>query len=79
MLAIALVQARKELYREIQTVQWGNSAQLEEYFGVAGPFWGRQYLFWHGGRPLTLIHEVFSPHLAHYLRPGSERSGNGSV
>ena len=37
--------------------------------GTCGPFWGRLYLFWHGGQPLTVIHEVFSPHLAKYLLP----------
>ena len=36
-------------------------------FGAAGPCWGRQYLFWHGGRPLTLIYEVFSTALQDFL------------
>ena len=56
-----------ELYREIQSLQCGHSAYLEQQFGRAGPFWGRQYLFWHDGKPLTLIHEVFSPALDEYL------------
>lgn len=38
-------------------------------FQACGPFWGRQYLFWHGGRPLTLIHEVFSTALQDLLGP----------
>jgi p-hydroxybenzoic acid synthase len=42
--------------------------------GTSGPFWGRLYLFWHGGQPLTVIHEVFSPHLAEYLLPGKSDS-----
>ena len=37
--------------------------------GVDGPFWGRQYVFWHGGKPLTVIYEVFSPRLQEYLGP----------
>lgn len=45
--------------------------------GTSGPFWGRQYLFWHGDQPLTLIHEVFSPHIAQYLGQSSSNS-NGS-
>ena len=36
-------------------------------FGSKGPFWGRSYLFWHGGRPLTLIYEVFSSGLGEFL------------
>ena len=38
-------------------------------FQAAGPFWGRQYLFWHGRRPLTLIYEVFSTALEELLGP----------
>lgn len=62
------LQARKELYREIKVVRLGHSDQLAAHFGAPGPFWGRQYLFWSGGAPLTLIHEVFSPALADYLQ-----------
>jgi chorismate--pyruvate lyase len=47
----------------------GRSAELEKEFGHAGPFWGRSYLFWQGGRPITLIYEVFSPALCKYLGP----------
>ena len=43
--------------------------KLRRQFGLPGPFWGRQYLFWHEGRPLTLIHEIFSPALQRYLGP----------
>ena len=46
----------------------GHSHELAAYFGAPGPFWGRQYLFWSSGAPLTLIHEVFSPTLAGYLQ-----------
>ena len=38
-------------------------------FGEAGPFWGRQYIFWHDGKPLTLIYEVFSTSLQRLLGP----------
>jgi chorismate lyase len=38
-------------------------------FGEAGPFWGRQYFFWHNEKPLTLIYEVFSPALQRLLGP----------
>ncbi len=47
------------------------SGQLprRRHFGHSGPYWGRQYVFWHGRRPLTLIHEVFSPTLQRFLGP----------
>jgi chorismate lyase len=47
----------------------GSSAGLEQHLGPGAPLWGRQYLFWHAGRPLTLIHEVFSRRLDEYLGP----------
>ncbi|OCQ95568.1 chorismate lyase [Oscillatoriales cyanobacterium USR001] len=65
----SLAQLRTELYRDVQGIYYGNSADLESAFGESGPFWGRHYLFWHYGRPLTLIYEVFSPYLTKYLGP----------
>ncbi|MDC0834939.1 chorismate lyase [Leptolyngbya valderiana BDU 20041] len=56
-----------ELYRDIRGLYYGRSPALEEAFEEAGPFWGRHYLFWHHGKPLTLIYEVFSPYLQRYL------------
>eukprot|EP00879_Flechtneria_rotunda_P015112 GHRR01015792.1.p1 GENE.GHRR01015792.1~~GHRR01015792.1.p1 ORF type:complete len:257 (+),score=54.71 GHRR01015792.1:92-862(+) len=76
---VSLAKGQMELYREIQLVQLGHNKQLEQYFQCPGPFWGRQYYFWHKGTPLTLIHEVFSNKLQHYLGPQStnEHPQNG--
>ncbi|NEO34100.1 MAG: DUF98 domain-containing protein [Symploca sp. SIO3C6] len=63
----SLARLRSELYRDIQGIYYGNSAVLESTFDEKGPFWGRHYLFWHHGKPLTLIYEVFSPYLKKYL------------
>ncbi|MGB3572328.1 MAG: chorismate lyase [Phormidesmis sp.] len=69
----SLAKLRTELYRDIQGIEFGQSAALETAFEQKGPFWGRHYLFWHHGKPLTLIYEVFSPYLIQYLGPmGSE-------
>jgi chorismate lyase len=65
----SLAQLRTELYRDIQGIYFGHSAALEDAFEQKGPFWGRHYLFWHHGKPLTLIYEVFSPYLIKYLGP----------
>ncbi len=62
-----LARLRTELYRDIRKILYGESAALEEGFGQPGPFWGRFYIFFHQGEPLTLIHEVFSPYLMKYL------------
>lgn len=63
----SLTQLRTELYRDVQGIHYGNSEALEKGFNQKSPFWGRHYLFWHNGKPLTLIYEVFSPYLTKYL------------
>ena len=63
----SLARLRTELYRDVQGIYYGNSEALELGFQEKGPFWGRHYLFWHHGQPLTLIYEVFSPFLTKYL------------
>lgn len=63
----SLARLRTELYRDVQGIYYGNSEALELGFQERGPFWGRHYLFWHHGKPLTLIYEVFSPFLTKYL------------
>lgn len=63
-----------ELYRDIQGIYYGHCAALELAFQEKGPFWGRHYLFWHDGQPLTLIYEVFSPYLRKYLGKMHESS-----
>lgn len=65
----SLARLRTELYRDVQGICYGHSAGLEAAFEQEGPLWGRHYLFWHHGKPLTLIYEVFSPYLSRYLGP----------
>ncbi len=63
----SLNQKHTELYRDLRQVYYGHCPQVEETFGYPGPYWGRHYLLWHGGAPLTLIYEVYSPVLEKYL------------
>ena len=63
----SLAKLRTELYRDVQGICYGESPALAQAFGETGPFWGRHYLFWHRGEPLTLIYEAFSPYLQRYL------------
>jgi len=65
----SLAKLRTELYRDVQGLYYGDSEPIAAAFGHPGPFWGRHYLFWHHGQPLTLIYEVFSPKLEQYLGP----------
>ncbi len=71
----SLAKLRTELYRDVQGIYYGESAAIAEGFGHPGPFWGRHYLFWHHGQPLTMIYEVFSPRLEHYLGRSSGTLG----
>jgi len=61
--------SRTELYREVKRLYRGNNQELEREFQQPGPFWGRHYTFYHHGKPLTVIYEVFSPALERYLGP----------
>jgi chorismate lyase len=63
----SLASRRTELYRDIQSIYYGYSELLDLEFNQVGPFWGRHYLFWHHGKPLTVIYEIFSPYLTKYL------------
>ena len=63
-----------ELYRDVRGVSCGYCPALEVEFGEKAPFWGRHYLFWHDGKPLTLIYEVFSPYLKKYLGEMGQKS-----
>ncbi|GBF99851.1 hypothetical protein Rsub_12551 [Raphidocelis subcapitata] len=65
----SLAAGQVEVYREILEVYHGHSPELEALLQCPGPFWGRNYFFHHGGRPLTLIHEVFSNGLEAHLGP----------
>jgi chorismate lyase len=67
----SLNQKHTELYRDLQGVYQGYSPGLVETFGQPGPYWGRHYLLWHGGQPLTMIYEVYSPAIAKYLGASS--------
>jgi chorismate lyase len=63
----SLAHLRLELYRDVRQVFVGQSESLSAGFGQAGNIWGRNYLFWHDGKPITLIYEVFSPVLERYI------------
>ncbi len=73
---LSLARLRTELYRDVQGIHYGHSQSLEKAFSQSGPFWGRHYLFWHHGQPLTLIYEVFSPYLERYLGPSTDLSSS---
>lgn len=65
----SLQQQQVELYRQIDTVYLGTNPALEDIFGCKGPFWGREYLFYHNHKPLVCISEVFSNSLQRYCGP----------
>ena len=64
-----LTQDRSELFREVDSISIVNSNWLEEEFRFEGPFWSRNYRFFRNKKPLTIIREVFNPHLETWLGP----------
>lgn len=65
---VSLSQGKVQVFRDLRRVYKGHSQELEAVFQEAGPFWGRHYIFWHDGQPLTVIYEVFSPRLGDLLQ-----------
>ena len=58
-----LTQDRSELFREVDRISLVTSKWLEEEFCYKGPFWSRNYRFFRDKKPLTIIREVFNPHI----------------
>ncbi|NJK35236.1 MAG: DUF98 domain-containing protein [Oscillatoriales cyanobacterium SM2_2_1] len=70
----SLHQKHTELYRDLKGLYQGTCPQLDSTFGInniPSVYWGRHYLLWHGGTPLTLIYEIYGPNLGRYLGPSS--------
>lgn len=59
---VSLNQKYTELYRDLKGIYKGACPQLAEAFGYpeVDSFWGRHYLLWHGGEPITMLYEVYS-------------------
>jgi hypothetical protein len=74
----SLTSNRAELFREVDGVAQVQAAWLEQRFGRPGPFWCRHYRFFRAGQPLTVIREVFSPALEHWLGAADDTISNRS-
>ena len=55
------------LYRKFSSYFTQFYSFYDRKFDREGPFWGRYYIFWHGGKPLTVIQEVFSPGMDRWI------------
>ena len=70
---VSLNQKYTELYRDLKGIYKGACPKLAEAFGYpeVDSFWGRHYLLWHGGEPITMLYEVYSPAIGKYLGSSS--------
>jgi chorismate--pyruvate lyase len=75
----SLTAERAELYREVDGLARVEAPWLERGFGQGGPYWSRHYRFFRGGREFTVIREVFSPQLEHWLGPASPEGFSGGA
>ena len=72
----SLTQGRSELFREVDGLALVEADWLESGFNREGPFWSRHYRFFRHERELTVIREVFSPELEHWLGATPRQSSN---
>nr|YP_007878318.1 conserved hypothetical plastid protein [Calliarthron tuberculosum]AGA63929.1 conserved hypothetical plastid protein [Calliarthron tuberculosum] len=49
-----------DVYKEIKSIHYGYSYNLEKKFKVNTPLWSRKYTIWYNKKPLTIIQEFFS-------------------
>ena len=70
---VSLNQKYTELYRDLKGIYKGACPKLAEAFGYpeVDSFRGRHYLLWHGGEPITMLYEVYSPAIGKYLGSSS--------
>jgi chorismate lyase len=70
---VSLNQKYTELYRDLKGIYQGACPNLAEAFGNTeiNTYWARHYLLWHGGEPITMIYEIYSPTISKYLGSSS--------
>ncbi|WP_271252524.1 chorismate lyase [Pseudanabaena sp. Chao 1811] len=70
---VSLNQKYTELYRDLKGIYKGACPQLAQAFGYpeVKEYWARHYLLWHGGEPITMLYEIYSPAIGKYLGSSS--------
>ena len=70
---VSLNQKYTELYRDLKGIYKGACPNVATAFGYPeiDTYWGRHYLLWHGGEPITMIYEIYSPAIGKYLGSSS--------
>jgi chorismate-pyruvate lyase len=59
----SMIEAEIDIHRQLQTIYYGYSSEIEQIFDSYGPIWGRSYFIYCDKKPAVLIHEFFSPAL----------------
>lgn len=70
---VSLNQKYTELYRDLKGIYKGVCPNLASAFGYpeTETYWARHYLLWHGGEPITMLYEIYSPAIGKYLGSSS--------
>ena len=70
---VSLNQKYTELYRDLKGIYKGACPNLAKAFGYpeVDTYWARHYLLWHGGEPITMLYEIYSPAIGKYLGSSS--------
>jgi chorismate-pyruvate lyase len=59
----SIIEAEIDIHRQLQTIYYGYSTEIEKIFDSYGPIWGRSYFIYCDKKPAILINEFFSPAL----------------
>lgn len=65
----SFVESQADIYRDIHEIYCGYCKNLDNEFQFDDIVWGRKYTIYSNNKPLTTIHEIFSPQIIDFFVP----------